>query len=531
MVLAITRSGKTEGLVVPSIDVYSRAEEKTSMVILDAKGNLSNTVIPRLCERGYQVYVLDFFEFKGHFYNPFHSIVSAYVAREYDMAEELCAALAVTLIPKKDVKDPYWVEAPRSLLVACVLGIVEDCVKAGKPQKSIPYSLFVFIATLGKINNEDKLKSKLDEYFQNRPHDNPAKLAFSSIEFSEGKTRSSVLSSMTNKIDLFRRPSLARMTSHNSFELTDIGFGEKPLAVILRVPFYTRTYDAMVSLFISQAFYLNMDKAAKENHNKCKWPVRVIGDEIFNFPPIQGLEQMLTVGLGANWGVDLYAQSYAQPEDMYGKTITKIIMENCATTYFLSSPSKDTREYVSELCGNRTITNVTRTGTRMSFDKQYTETFEEQRLIPAQELTELMDGEMVVFPTLHRRDCRGGKVVPLPIFNTGESSLLYRYQYLKDFDPDEAIPWNQIGGKGGEMKDIDLNDLVYLPGAASVLTMAEMLNETQLNTVATQIPSSTMIDFETVTIDGFTQMVDGWLNSGALDKIRHSSLLRILNQS
>lgn len=81
------------------------------------------------------------------------------------------------------------------------------------------------------------------------------------------------------------------------------------------------------------------------------------------------------------------------------------------------------------------------------------------------------------------------------------------------------------------MKDIDLNDLVYLPGAASVLTMAEMLNETQLNTVATQIPSSTMIDFETVTIDGFTQMVDGWLNSGALDKIRHSSLLRILNQS
>ena len=43
LIIGITRSGKGEMFVIPSIDVYSRAEEKTSMVITDPKMELYKT--------------------------------------------------------------------------------------------------------------------------------------------------------------------------------------------------------------------------------------------------------------------------------------------------------------------------------------------------------------------------------------------------------------------------------------------------------------------------------------------------------
>ena len=56
--IGITRSGKGEMYVIPSIDVYSRAENKTSMVVLDPKIELYKTSKKTLEERGYEVYLL-----------------------------------------------------------------------------------------------------------------------------------------------------------------------------------------------------------------------------------------------------------------------------------------------------------------------------------------------------------------------------------------------------------------------------------------------------------------------------------------
>ena len=59
LVIGITRSGKGEGLVKSSIELYSRAQFQPSLVINDQKIELYKTFAPMLRERGYRVHLLN----------------------------------------------------------------------------------------------------------------------------------------------------------------------------------------------------------------------------------------------------------------------------------------------------------------------------------------------------------------------------------------------------------------------------------------------------------------------------------------
>ena len=55
LIIGITRSGKGEMFVFPTIDVYSRAEKKASMIVFDPKTELYKSSKQTLLERGYEV--------------------------------------------------------------------------------------------------------------------------------------------------------------------------------------------------------------------------------------------------------------------------------------------------------------------------------------------------------------------------------------------------------------------------------------------------------------------------------------------
>ena len=88
--IGITRSGKGEMYVIPSIDVYSRAEIKTSMVVLDPKTELYKTSKKTLEERGYEVYLLSLVDPEHSMgFNPLDQVISLYAAGDYANAELL----------------------------------------------------------------------------------------------------------------------------------------------------------------------------------------------------------------------------------------------------------------------------------------------------------------------------------------------------------------------------------------------------------------------------------------------------------
>lgn len=134
LIIGITRSRKGETLVFPSIDVYSRAKEKASLVVIDPKLEGYKSSKKTLEKRGYEVRLLNLADpLHSMGFNPLAEIVQAYLNKDEAGAELLTQAFAFTIFnPSKPTcdGDTFWKDTPSSLLSALILAHVEDCVRA-----------------------------------------------------------------------------------------------------------------------------------------------------------------------------------------------------------------------------------------------------------------------------------------------------------------------------------------------------------------------------------------------------------------
>ena len=132
LIIGITRSGKGEMFVLPTIDVYSRAEKKASMIVFDPKTELYKSSKQTLLERGYEVRQLSLVDpVHSMGFNPLSQIVELYKKGIYDDAELLIQSFCYSIFnPDKPTGgDTFWQDSPTSLLAALILAVVEDCVK------------------------------------------------------------------------------------------------------------------------------------------------------------------------------------------------------------------------------------------------------------------------------------------------------------------------------------------------------------------------------------------------------------------
>lgn len=132
LIIGITRSGKGEMEVIPSIDVYSRAKEKTSLVACDPKTELYKTSKRTLEKRGYQVYLLSLVDPEHSMgFNPLKQMVDLYVAGDFANAELLAQSFCYSIFnPDKPTGgDTFWQDTPTSLLTALILAHMDDCYK------------------------------------------------------------------------------------------------------------------------------------------------------------------------------------------------------------------------------------------------------------------------------------------------------------------------------------------------------------------------------------------------------------------
>lgn len=561
-ILAITRAGKSESIIVPTIENMARAEKKTSMIIPDVKGTLTTATYAHLIKHGYSVYILDFFDLENtNGYSPLQTIYDYFCLNDIDTAEEISKSLVIQIFPQVGNEAPIWVNGPRAFLEACIFAL---CDEAQKQNKLITfYGTYLFISELSTKCGDDeaKIKNILDEYFLSFSLTHPARLAYTAITLAEGQTRASLFTVAMTGLDDLRRGKIGKITSKSDFSLTELGFGEKPTAVFIRLPSHKHDYDLLVTTFLSQSYYLNMDRAAKETHNKLPRRVCVIGDEFFNFPADPELHHNISVCVGAGWFYLLVAQSLTQPEKEYGKEEAQIILDNCANTFFLASPDKDTRETISERCGMITVENVTRSGERLSLNKTITEQYEERRLMTPDMLRELKDGEMIVIPSMQRRSLKGEKVTPYPIYAHDESAFGYRYEFLQELDPDRDIDYSLIPSiTKGKVASIELESLIISPTVPEETPATEEQRQNKkavIDTVLEEtaniqednseilgnllvpteemffrnfLPPNFEIDFNHITINGFNELIKTLLSQSEIDSKQFQSLLEMTKQ-
>ena len=293
----------------------------------------------------------------------------------------------------------------------------------------------LFINLAGE--NAGKGKTKLDEYFDLRGRFDRARAVYSSINVSGDKTKGSIFSQMLTKLSQYTFGGMEQLTRESTFSPEELGFGKKPIALFLQVPFYDRSKDAIAISIIDQLYQANARACVQSSSGKCDRRIVFHLDEIAQFPPIEHLDSKLSICLGLNMMFNLIIQTDAQLTLKYGEA-AKIIKGNCGNQIFLQTSEEETAKMFSSLLGSKTITNVNRVGTRFALNKSYTETVEERPLLNPRELMDLEEGENVILRTMFRRDLKGNSVKPHPIFNSRKEgrAFLYRYQYLQEYFPD-----------------------------------------------------------------------------------------------
>ena len=303
------------------------------------------------------------------------------------------------------------------------------------------YSIINTFTELGrqKIPNTPNL-SMLDLYFSERPPLDRAKLKYASIEMAGDRTKGSVYANMMAKMTIFTYENIAKMTAESSIQLKDIGFGEKPIAVFLGIPDYDRSTHFLASVFIRQVYFVLAKMCSKTS--RCDRPVKFICDEFGNIPAIEAMANIITVCLGRNISFDLYIQSYSQLTNLYGDDAETII-GNCGNEIYILTKDENTADRFSKLIGNETITDLQRTGNKLSTSKTLTESNIEKPLLNVNQLITLEKGSCVVIRGMKRQDLQGNKIIPRPIYNCKKfkTEFKFRYTYLQDTfpDPDRII--------------------------------------------------------------------------------------------
>lgn len=468
--IGITRSGKGEMYVIPSIDVYSRAENKTSMVVLDPKIELYKTSKKTLEERGYEVYLLSLVDPEHSMgFSPLDQVISLYAAGDYANAELLVQTFCYSIFnPDKPINgDTFWQDSPTSLLSALVIAVIEDVFEwikvenaTGEEKKKHiqKINMFSIINLFGELVSQttpdNPYVTGLDMFFQMRPSLDRAKIKFFGVEVAGSRTKASIYSSMLMKLTIFTYENFAKMTAESTMNLEDIGFGDKPIAVFIEMPDYDKSAHFLGSVFIRQLYFVLARKATRQQNGRCKNRVKIIADEFGNMPAIEAMENIITVCLGRNISFDLYIQAYAQLNKLYGDN-AKTISGNCGNTIYILSDDDDTTKQISANLGNETIVDMQRNGSRLSANKTIMETTADKPLLNPNELEELKPGECVIKRIMKRRDLKGKLITPHPIFNSLENKrrLLFRYEYLTDTfpNPDEV-----------DISDVNKEDLSHI---------------------------------------------------------------------
>ena len=632
LIVGTTRSGKGVDFVFPIIDIFSRAQEKASMVIFDPKGEMAAASFHTLEKRGYAPYILNFSNPNYSMgYNPLTQIIKAYKNKDYGTAELLAKNYANSIYTPNNSgegSDKFFSLSSSAALVAAILAHTDDCLKADeqinsevkrkledealKQQKkklspkaaqyteqvyllrdlsyeqenidipyikellnltesetqnleyiiriyalqkdlyqkeedgliefedeteyfgyiskklkispeqvkqyilsgeqgfisflsNIPkfretlaflnhipfkptarnekkitmYSIVNMFSELAAINIDDRTTA-LDVYFCERPPFDRAKRKYFGVKVAGDETKGSVFATVLSELELFTYDEVARMTAESSIDLLDVGFGDKPIAIFLVVPDYDTSLYPLVTIFISQLYFI-LAKAASDRNGKCKRQVVFLLDEVGNLPPIDNLSQILTVCLGRNLMFILFVQALQQIENLYGQN-HKTITGNCGNKVYLHTGDPDTAKRFSEEVGNKTIKVVTRHGERFSRQKSFTESWEKRPLIDENELMDLHVDQCVVVRKMHREDLNGGNITTFPIYNHGKYRMKPHYLYLKEEFPNnltiETLPWdNNINSQ--ESPSPTLKARSFIDPQARSLSAEKYLKERQ----------------------------------------------------
>lgn len=374
--LGSSGSGKSVTAVIPTVTFLANAKEKRSIFITDPKGEIYHHTSKMLKEKGYNILTIDFREpqLSNHIniLEPIICEYEKYIEYEdlsnkteqqeeklnyknislshYAEANRLISSIA-TMVMQEEIpgKDPFWNNSAKNLLEGLIGFFLEEY-KDGKITREQ-----ITMTSIRKFQNstmEEKNSRFFKSYIERKKYGSKSKDSLMPILSTSDNTYRSITGVFSEKMAIFDDINVANITSKSDFKL-DI-LGREPTALFVIVPDEDKVYYTLVTLIVGLLYRELVKLANKEKTKKLPIQMDWLLDEFANCPPLSDIESIVSVSRSRGMRFHFFIQSFAQLDNVYGKDVAQIILDNSGIQY-LKTNTMSTAEEISKRLGKKTI--------------------------------------------------------------------------------------------------------------------------------------------------------------------------------
>lgn len=444
IIIGSTGSGKTTTFINPTIQIIANTSAKSSMIMTDPKGELFQLHSAALSDLGYKTMVLDlrdpyssfrwnplgdifdryqeyihtgdeiyrhrdsvsgyelrlndpleaftdvWYEFEGTAYadrGEMINLIKTKRQRLYDDIYEDLNDLITVLCPIESKDDPVWEKGAKNIIMAVALAMLEDSENPALEMTREKYNFFNINKAIG--NSDDNYR-QLKDYFGGRPKLSKAASLSRQVLSAPEDTLNSYMSIALDKMSIFHDEGICSLTSET--DIDPLMIAEEPTALFLKIPDEKDTRHALAALFLLSIYKALIKLSSQREDLALPRNVYYLMDEFGNMPRIEKFDKMITVGRSRKIWFNMVVQSFAQLENVYGKTIADIIKSNCGMKMFIGSNDIATCEEFSKLCGNYSVSTTSVSSSLSSLksgDMNMTSSVQQRPLIYPSELQRL----------------------------------------------------------------------------------------------------------------------------------------------
>lgn len=262
----------------------------------------------------------------------------------------LISSLAtMVMTDKAESKDPFWNNSAKNLLEG-LIGLFLEEYKSGNIKKEQ-----ITMTSIRKFQNssmEQKNFRKFKEYINTKPYGTKSKDALMSILSASDNTLKSITAVFGEKMNIYDDINVSNVISSSDFELNVLG--KQPTALYVIVPDEDKVYYTLVTIIVGLLYKELVKLANSYESKKLPYEIDFILDEFANCPPLADVEALVSVARSRGMHFHFFIQSFSQLNNIYGKEVAQIILDNCGLIY-LKTNTEETAEAISKRLGKKTI--------------------------------------------------------------------------------------------------------------------------------------------------------------------------------
>ena len=329
-----------------------------SFIVIDPKGELyKNTAFYAKKTHDIKVFNCRTPGFSKR-WNPLRYAWELFHRGDISAAQEKVRELVKDLTASYRTVDTYWKESMENLITGMCFLLVQY---ANKEQCHIGTIYNLLSEDRDSLDEEGSAgivrSGLLQKAVESLPGDAPAKKFLAGYLSAAMATRSSVLTTVTNKLVNFCiTDEIKNLTTGDDFDIANLDTVDKPLAVYIIIPDGSKIYDELSGMLVSQLTNHFISLADKKYNGKLPNRMNIILEELGNIGrSISDLPHLMSASRSRNIRLTLVVQSLSQLDSLYGAYDAETIRGNTDVWMMFRNSNWDTLQTFSRQCGERKI--------------------------------------------------------------------------------------------------------------------------------------------------------------------------------